>query len=217
MTRAPDSGELTGFDLQLAAASSSTSHTAARESVAPVFWLTGLSGAGKSTLAEGARQRLMAAGTRCMVIDGDVLRAGLSADLSFTAEDRAENVRRAAEVARLCAKAGIVTIVSLVSPFEVDRQRARQIVGGKFHEIFVDASFPACRERDVKGLYKRAAEGKILNFTGMDSPYERPREAELVIDTVGNDVGTCVGMLLDYVGRNGVTVRASISSVSADR
>ena len=206
MTRAPDSGELTGFDLQLAATGASTSPTVVHEheSIAPVFWLTGLSGAGKSTLAESARQHLLTAGTPCIVIDGDVLRAGLSADLSFTAEDRAENVRRAAEVAVLCANAGIVTLVSLVSPFEVDRQRARQIVGEKFHEIFVDASFPACRERDVKGLYKRAAEGKILNFTGMDSPYERPLEAELVIDTVSNDVATCVGLLVGYVGRNGV-------------
>jgi adenylyl-sulfate kinase len=210
MTRIPDSGELTGFDLQLAAASSSVSQVhpthptaAVSEAVAPVFWLTGLSGAGKSTLAEGARRHLLAAGTPCIVIDGDVLRAGLSTDLSFTAEDRAENVRRAAEVAAICANSGIVTFVSLVSPFEVDRRRAREILGGKFHEIFVDASFPVCRERDVKGLYKRAAEGKVLNFTGIDSPYERPTAADLAIDTAGNDVETCLGVLMGYVRGNG--------------
>jgi adenylyl-sulfate kinase len=206
MTHVSAPGESTGHELQSDVSGSRASHTPIRESVAPVFWLTGLSGAGKTTLAEGARQHLLTLGTQCIVIDGDVLRAGLSADLGFTAEDRAENVRRAAEMAALSANAGIVTFVSLVSPFEVDRQRARQIVGEKFHEIFVDASFPVCSERDVKGLYKRAAEGKILNFTGRDSPYERPRWAELIIDTVGNDVGTCVGVLVGYVGRNGVSI-----------
>ncbi|CAB3782057.1 adenylyl-sulfate kinase [Pararobbsia alpina] len=183
---------------------SNASSPLASQAVAPVFWLTGLSGAGKSTLAEGASQHLFASGIKCILIDGDVLRAGLSSDLGFTAEDRAENVRRAAEIASLCANASIVTFVSLVSPFEVDRKRARQIVGDKFHEIFVDASFPVCSERDVKGLYKRAAEGKIPHFTGLDSPYERPRSAELVIDTMANDLKTCVDMLVNYAYQNGV-------------
>lgn len=199
MTHTPASSQAPDSQLQPAVAEFPLQDGMIRESVAPVFWLTGLSGAGKSTLAEGARRQLLAAGTQCIVIDGDVLRAGLSKDLSFTAEDRSENVRRAAEVAVLCARAGIVTFVSLVSPFEIDRQRARQIVGEKFHEIFVDASFPVCQERDVKGLYKRAAAGKVLNFTGLDSPYERPTAAELVIDTAGNDVGTCLGVLVGYV------------------
>jgi adenylyl-sulfate kinase len=203
MTHDPVSSESPEDQLQLATLDSPSPQAVVHESVAPVFWLTGLSGAGKSTLAEGARRELLASGTQCIVIDGDVLRAGLSSDLSFTAEDRSENVRRAAEIAVLCAKSGIVTFVSLVSPFEVDRQRARQIIGPKFHEIFVDASFPICKERDVKGLYRRAAEGKILNFTGLDSPYERPTTAELVIDTAGNDVGTCLRILVGYVRGKG--------------
>jgi adenylyl-sulfate kinase len=204
MTHAPTSRIPTFLDLQPIATNSPVAGPSAVEAVAPVFWLTGLSGAGKSTLAGGASRRLLTSGIRCILIDGDVLRSGLSSDLGFTDQDRAESVRRAAEVAVLCANAGIVTFVSLVSPFEVDRKRARQIVGEKFHEIFIDASFPVCSERDVKGLYKRAAEGKIPHFTGLDSPYERPNCAELIIDTMANDVERCIDMLAKYAYQAGV-------------
>jgi adenylyl-sulfate kinase len=165
---------------------------------APVLWLTGLSGAGKSTLANGASALLNSRGIRSIVIDGDVLRVGLSSDLGFSAEDRAENVRRASEVAALCSRAGITTFVALVSPFERDRAKARATIGAQFHEIFVSTDYATCYQRDTKGLYKLAEQGKIRDFTGLDSPYEAPREAEMVIETTEHEVNFCIEMLASF-------------------
>ena len=149
-----------------------------------VLWFTGLSGAGKSTLANAVEARLHAAGLRTALLDGDNLRHGLNRDLGFSAEDRVENVRRTAEVARLMADAGLVVLVALISPFRAERALARSLLpAGEFLEIFVDTPLATAEARDAKGLYARARRGELGNFTGIDSPYEAPEAPELRIDT----------------------------------
>jgi bifunctional enzyme CysN/CysC len=160
---------------------------AARESAknqkAKVIWLTGLSGSGKSTIANVLAKRLHALGMHAYVLDGDNLRMGLNVDLGFTPEDRAENVRRTSEVAKLMVDAGLIVITALVSPFEADRQRARSIFDdGDFIEVFVDTPVDVCISRDPKGLYKKAKDGQIPNFTGVGQDYERPSQPELALD-----------------------------------
>jgi bifunctional enzyme CysN/CysC len=150
---------------------------------AQIIWLTGLSGSGKSTIANELAKQLFAQGFHAYVLDGDNLRSGLNMDLSFTPEDRAENVRRVSEVAKLMVDAGLIVIIALVSPFETDRLRARSLVEeGEFLEIFVDTPIEICRARDPKGLYKKADSGKIPNFTGVGQEYEVPSKPELIID-----------------------------------
>jgi adenylyl-sulfate kinase len=150
-----------------------------------VVWLTGLSGAGKSTLAAALQQRLLhELRVQACVLDGDELRAGLCRDLGFSAADRIENMRRATEVARLMANAGLVAITALISPFGAERQAARsRFAPGRFIEVFVDAPLAVCEARDPKGLYRRARRGEIPGFTGIDAPYEPPEEPELRVDT----------------------------------
>ena len=160
---------------------------AARESAknqkAKVIWLTGLSGSGKSTIANVLAKRLHALGMHAYVLDGDNLRMGLNVDLGFTPEDRAENVRRVSEVAKLMVDAGLIVITALVSPFEADRQRARSIFDeGDFIEVFVDTPVDVCISRDPKGLYKKAKDGQIPNFTGIGQDYEKPSQPELILD-----------------------------------
>lgn len=148
-----------------------------------VLWLTGLSGSGKSTLANALEQRLAKHEIHTYILDGDALRKGLSAGLSFTPEDRAENVRRVAEVARLMVDAGLVVIVALVSPFAADRDLARgRFEADEFSEIWVRTPAEICAARDPKGLYKKAAEGEITNMTGVGQNYEAPQHPELVLD-----------------------------------
>jgi bifunctional enzyme CysN/CysC len=159
----------------------------ARESAknqrAKLIWLTGLSGSGKSTIANALEKRLHALGMHSYVLDGDNLRMGLNVDLGFTAEDRAENVRRVSEVGKLMLDAGLIVITALVSPFEVDRQRARSnFADGDFIEVFVDTPVDICISRDPKGLYKKASQGKIPNFTGVGQDYERPTNPDITID-----------------------------------
>ncbi len=146
-----------------------------------VLWLTGLPASGKSTLAAGAARRLIAAGRMAYVLDGDSLRTGLNGDLGFSESDRAENIRRTAEVAALFANAGIVTICATISPKTADRERAREICGGAFYEVFVEADVATCEARDPKGLYRRARAGDLANFTGVSAPYEIPRAPDLRI------------------------------------
>ena len=149
-----------------------------------VVWLTGLSGAGKSTIANLVDKRLHALGRHTYLLDGDNVRHGLNRDLGFTEEDRVENIRRVAEVAKLMADAGLIVITAFISPFRAERQMARELMGeGEFVEVFVDAPLEVAEARDVKGLYAKARAGALPNFTGIDSPYEAPDTPELRIDT----------------------------------
>ena len=153
-------------------------------------WLTGLSGSGKSTVAVALERLLIDAGRPAYRLDGDNLRLGINADLGFTAEDRDENVRRAGEVARLMADAGVVAIVPLISPYRAGRDRARAVheaAGVPFVEVFVDTPIELCEQRDPKGLYAKARAGEITGFTGIDDPYEAPEAPELVLTPADGD------------------------------
>ena len=151
-----------------------------------VFWFTGLSGSGKSTIANLFEKKLHARGRHTYILDGDNIRHGLNRDLGFTDADRVENIRRVAEVAKLMADAGLIVIVSFISPFKAERRMARELMaGGEFIEVFVDTPFEECARRDPKGLYARALAGEIENFTGLDSPYEPPENPELHLKTLG--------------------------------
>jgi bifunctional enzyme CysN/CysC len=163
-------------------------------------WLTGLSGSGKSTIARELERTLHAQGRHAFVLDGDTLRTGLNRDLGFSREDRAENVRRTAEAARLLTDAGLVTIVALISPFRVERDSARTIVGpDRFVEVHVDTPLEVCESRDVKGLYARARAGEIPEFTGISSPYEAPAAPNLVLHAGHEPLATSVAHLLAQV------------------
>ena len=149
-----------------------------------VLWLTGLSGAGKSTIANLIEKRLTASGRHTYLLDGDNVRHGLNKDLGFTAQDRVENIRRVAEVSKLMVDAGLIVLVSFISPFRSERRMARDLFGpGEFFEVFVDTPLAEAERRDVKGLYKKARRGELSNFTGIDSPYEPPEAPEIHIDT----------------------------------
>lgn len=164
-----------------------------------VLWFTGLSGAGKSTLALALERELFAKGYQVYVLDGDNIRTGLNANLGFSPEDRAENIRRVGEVAALFADAGFIVISSFISPYRSDRDRAREAAKDVFHEVYVRASLEACESRDPKGLYKRARTGEIPEFTGISSPYEPPESPDLVVPTDELAVDECLGVLLKYV------------------
>ncbi|WP_411845362.1 adenylyl-sulfate kinase [Roseibacillus persicicus] len=148
-----------------------------------VLWLYGMSGSGKSTIATEVEKRLAAQGRFVVVLDGDNLRSGLNADLGFTDEARNENVRRTAEVAKIFASQGVITLISVIAPLRRFREMAREIVGEDFKEIYIKADFATCARRDPKGLYAKVSEGKVANFTGKDSGFEEPEKAELILDT----------------------------------
>lgn len=154
-----------------------------------VVWFTGISGAGKSTIANRVEQRLHAFGCHTYLLDGDNIRHGLNGDLAFSAAERAENIRRIAEVARLMADAGLIVLVAVISPFRAERRVARVLLPpGEFIEVFVDTPLAVAERRDPKGLYKKARRGELRDFTGIDSPYEAPQEPELHIVTEGISV-----------------------------
>jgi bifunctional enzyme CysN/CysC len=149
-------------------------------------WFTGLSGAGKSTIANLVEKRLHASGRHTYLLDGDNVRHGLNKDLGFTEEDRVENIRRVAEVAKLMVDAGLIVLTAFISPFRAERRLARSLRGeGEFVEVFIDTPLAEAEKRDVKGLYKKARAGELKNFTGVDSPYEAPENPEIRIDTTG--------------------------------
>ncbi len=158
--------------------------SAQKKQKACVLWFTGLSGAGKSTIANLVEKQLFGMGRHTYLLDGDNIRHGLNRDLGFTDADRVENIRRVGEVARLMTDAGLIVLVSFISPFRAERRLARSLLGpGEFFEIFVDTPLEVAEARDPKGLYRKARAGKIRNFTGIDSPYEPPENPEIRIDT----------------------------------
>jgi len=167
---------------------------------AKAFWFTGLSGSGKSTLARHLEIRLHDQGFKCMVLDGDNIRSGINSDLRFTNEDRAENIRRISEVSKLFLAAGIITLNTFISPTKAIRAQAAEIIGNKdFKEIYVSASLETCEERDVKGLYKKARNGEIPNFTGIDSPYEAPENPFCTIETDKHSIEESVSLIFNQI------------------
>ena len=165
-----------------------------------VIWFTGLSGSGKSTLAHSVEENLHNLGCRTYVLDGDNVRHGLSSNLTFSNNDRKENIRRIGEVANLMIEAGIIAMTAFISPFKKDRNFVRQLLPqGDFIEIFCKASLETCESRDVKGLYKRARAGEIKNYTGIDSPYEEPDNPEIVINTEIEAVQESVARVINFL------------------
>jgi adenylylsulfate kinase len=161
------------------------------------IWITGLSGAGKSTLALGVKDALRAMGINTCVLDGDVIRRGLCSDLSFSATDRTENLRRVGEVTALMVDAGLVVIAALISPFNDDRALVRRRVGeGRFIEVYCDCPLAVCEDRDIKGLYKKARRGELKDFTGISSPYEIPTAPEVIVDPVNRPVADGVAQVI---------------------
>lgn len=169
----------------------------------PAFtiWMTGLSGAGKSTLASGIKRHFEHGGRACCILDGDALRSGLSGDLGFSRQDRSEQARRVAHVAKLMNDAGLIVVVALVSPYRADRESAREIIGsGAMFEVWVDTPLDVCRTRDPKGLYRQVQAGRLPGMTGISDPYEPPEDGALRIDTTGRDVPECVMHIIDAIG-----------------
>lgn len=181
-----------------------------------VIWLTGLSGAGKSTIAINLEKNLFELGQAVYLLDGDILRNGINEDLGFSEADRNENVRRISEIAALFKEAGFIVIVACISPFIEMRLNAMDIIGRKhFSEVYISTSLEKCIERDVKGLYKAAIEGKIQCFTGISSPYESPEKPDIKIDTVELDVYQSTKIIMDFLRqkkiiKNRVTAKEEI-------
>ena len=162
-----------------------------------VLWFTGLSGSGKSTIASLVQEKLYLSGRHCYMLDGDNIRLGLNSDLNFSEEGRKENSRRIAEVAKLFIDSGTITICSFISPFEIDRENAKNIIGEiNFIEVYVKCDLAECEKRDVKGLYAKARAGEIPNFTGISSPYEEPKNPSIQIDTTNQNIEDCVDNII---------------------
>lgn len=170
-----------------------------------ILWFTGLSGSGKSTLAHAVEDYLYKQGVSTFVLDGDNVRHGLCSDLSFSNEDRIENIRRIGEVAKLIIEAGIITLTAFISPFKSDRNAARSLVPhGDFLEIYCQCPIETCEERDVKGLYKKARAGQISHFTGIDSPYEAPDNPELAVNTHEQSLDESVANVINLLKSRGI-------------
>ncbi|MEM1119894.1 MAG: adenylyl-sulfate kinase [Bacteroidota bacterium] len=165
-----------------------------------VLWLTGLSGSGKSTIAQHLERRLHNEGFFAQVLDGDNIRSGINNNLSFSPEDRAENIRRIAEIAKLYLNSGVITINSFISPTKAIRAKAAEIIGeADFVEIFINTPLEVCESRDVKGLYKKARAGEIKGFTGIDAPYEAPENPALDVQTTDKTIEQSVDEIIDYI------------------
>jgi adenylylsulfate kinase len=169
-----------------------------------VLWFTGLSACGKSTVANTVDHLLHSMGKHSYVLDGDNIRMGLNKNLKFSAEDRAENIRRIGEVAKLFANAGNFTLTAFISPYKADRDKVRELLGpGEFIEIYVNASLETCEKRDPKGLYKKARAGELKGFTGIDDPYEPPTNPELVLDSNSKSIDDLAREVIAYLEKNG--------------
>lgn len=167
---------------------------------AKVIWFTGLSGSGKSSLANEVSKLLFEHAIKVFVLDGDNTRLGLNKDLGFSLSDRKENIRRVAEVAKLFVDSGTVVLTSFISPIEEERMMAKQIIGKEnFIEVFVDCSLERCEKRDVKGLYAKARAGEIKNFTGIDSPYEKPLNPDITVNTVDQTITECSQIIFNAI------------------
>ena len=174
-----------------------------------ILWFTGLSGAGKSTLAHCVEESLHQLGCRTFVLDGDNIRHGLCGDLGFSIEDRTENIRRISEVSKLIMEAGVITLTAFISPFRAEREKARQIFPhGEFLEIYCQCPLEVCEQRDVKGLYQKARDGEIKDFTGISSPYEEPVSPELVVKTAEFSLEECTKQVLALLEERGVIHQA---------
>lgn len=165
-----------------------------------VLWYTGLSGSGKSTIANAVEAKLFELGKHTYTLDGDNIRHGLNGDLTFSDKDRVENIRRIGEVSKLFVDAGLIVSTAFISPFLSDRQQARALLGeGEFIEVFIDTPIEVCEQRDPKGLYKKARSGEIKNFTGIDSAYEAPTEAEVHVKTANQSIEQSVDQIIKYL------------------
>ncbi|MAW21176.1 MAG: adenylyl-sulfate kinase [Flavobacteriales bacterium] len=165
-----------------------------------VIWMTGLSGSGKTTIAKGVEKYLHSKGILNQVLDGDNIRVGISSNLTFSSEDRSENIRRIAEVSKLFMNCGIITLNCFISPTKKIRQIAKEIIGeDDFIEIYINASVTTCENRDVKGLYKKARKGEIINFTGISAPFEAPENPKLEINTSKLSINESIQKVLDFI------------------
>jgi len=177
-----------------------------RESIknqkACTIWMSGLSGSGKSTIANLVEEKLTTLGYHTYILDGDNTRMGLNKDLGFSEEARIENIRRVSEVCKLMNDAGLIVICSFISPFEKNREQAKQIIGEGFMEIFIDADLSTCEERDPKGLYKKARLGEIKEFTGISSPFENPQNATVLKNNTEEDLEKNVNFLIELIEKN---------------
>ena len=170
-----------------------------------VVWFTGLSGCGKSTIANAVDYKLHQRGKTTFVLDGDNIRLGLNKNLTFSAEDRTENIRRIGEVAKLFASSGCITLTAFVSPYRSDRDKVREIIPtGEFVEVFVNASLETCEARDPTGLYKKARAGEIKNFTGISDPYEAPVNPELILDSDKKSIDQLADEVIAYLEKHGI-------------
>lgn len=165
-----------------------------------VLWYTGLSGSGKSTIANAVEAKLYAMGKHTYTLDGDNVRHGLNGDLTFSDKDRVENIRRIGEVSKLFVDAGLIVSTAFISPFQADRQQARDLLAAdEFIEVFIDTPIEVCEQRDPKGLYRKARAGEIKNFTGIDSTYEAPDRAEVHVKTATQDIAQSAQQIIDYL------------------
>jgi len=176
-----------------------------------VLWFTGLSGAGKSTLAHATEEKLHQMGCSTYVLDGDNVRHGLCGDLSFSDEDRKENIRRIGNVAKLMMESGVIVLTAFISPFRSDRELVRNMMPhGEFIEIFCKTDITVCEQRDVKGLYKKAREGVIKEFTGISSPYEEPQKPEILVRTGEDSLEDCVDEIINFLSERGTIERRQV-------
>ncbi|AWB66740.1 adenylyl-sulfate kinase [Saccharobesus litoralis] len=169
-----------------------------------ILWFTGLSGSGKSTVANAVEQKLFDAGCHSYLLDGDNIRHGINKGLTFSDEDRVENIRRIGEISKLFVDSGLIVLTAFISPFQADRQLVRELVGdAEFLEVFIDTPIEVCEQRDPKGLYQKARKGEIKHFTGIDSPYEAPENPEIVVKTAELNIEQCAEHVVSYLKEHG--------------